>query len=176
LRQEGDRAVVAPAPSKNLEVIMPRKADMVIAVLMIGLGAYVFYEALSFPVSIVDGAPGAGRLPMFLGSLLFILSLILFIQSTGFFKQKTAEKRENEIVNWKALGKILIGIFCTILYLVLLEDIDIFILIPFLLLSIMLLMGERNITALIAVPICFNLFVFIVFYKIFGVALPTIYF
>lgn len=153
-----------------------KKADLVIAILLIGLSAYVFYEASGFPKSIVAGAPSASRFPFVLATLLLILSIILFVQATGLLSKTKAVEDPKEKINWKALGKIAIAIICISAFLVLAETIDIFILIPLLLLSIMLLMGERNVIALIAVPVCFDLFVFFVFYKTFGVALPTIYF
>lgn len=145
-------------------------SDLVIALLLIALSGYIFYETSSYPEPFVQGAPGASVFPNVLASCLIVLSVILFING---FRDK---KESTGITDWKALGKIGIDLALVIVFLVVLEAFDIFILMPLLLAATMIIMGEKSIKAVIALPLIFDLFVYVVFYRMFHVMLPTIYF
>ena len=46
---------------------------------------------------------------------------------------------------------------------------------PILLGCVMILMGERKVLAIIAIPIMFDVFAYVVFYRIFNIMPPTVY-
>ena len=134
------------------------------------LSIYIFYETSFYPEPFVQGAPGASAFPNVLASCLVVLSVILFIK--GLRNKKEIE----DVTNWKPFGKICIDLILIIAFLMLLDIWDIFILLPLLLATTMVIMGEKSIKAIIALPLIFDLFVYTVFYKMFNVMLPTIYF
>jgi len=147
-----------------------KKADLAIACSLTALCIYILNETSFYPAPIVEDSPGAGLFPNVLAICLIVLSIILFINGL----RKRIE--DTDSTNWKALGKIGLSATLIIAFLVVLHFWDIFILIPLLLAPIMVIMGERNVKAIIALPIIFDLFVYVVFYRIFKVMLPTIYF
>lgn len=53
---------------------------------------------------------------------------------------------------------------------------DTFLLLPPLIAGLMALMGERRPLALVAIPVLFDVFIYVVFFQAFGVPLPTILF
>ena len=150
------------------------KADVIISILLTLLSAYVLYEALGYPEPMVDGAPGTARFPNLLAGLLLFLSALLCMGAIRGTKSDTGVAKKP--INIKSQLKILIAIGIILVFLIFAETVEFFILLPLMLLAMMLLMGEQSKISLVTVPVCFTLFVYIVFYKIFGVALPTIYF
>ncbi|MBN2570141.1 MAG: tripartite tricarboxylate transporter TctB family protein [Deltaproteobacteria bacterium] len=147
-----------------------KKADLVISSLLMAVSIYIFYETSSYPEPLIEGAPGASLFPNVLALCLVILSVILFIN--GFLHKKVIE----ETTNWKMVGKVGIDLVLIIIFLIFLDIWDVFIMMPLLLGATMIIMGEKSIKAIIAVPLIFDLFVYAVFYKMFNVMLPTIYF
>ena len=145
-------------------------SDIAISFILVGISVYIFYETNFYPEPIVPGAPGATLFPRVLAGSLLCLSAVLFVQ--GVRGGTGAQKG----LTWLAVGKILLSLGLAVLFWALLSIWDIFILMPLLLASIMVIMGEKRIRTIIAVPIIFDIFIYVVFYRIFGVMLPTIYF
>lgn len=144
--------------------------DIVITFILAFVSFYIFYDTGTYPEPIVPGAPGAALFPRTLALMLLILSLILFIKA---LRRKTGQRVQ---LNWQAIGKIGLSLILAIAFWALLNVWDIFIMMPILLVSIMVIMGERRIKTTITVAIIFDVFIYVVFYRIFHVMLPTIYF
>jgi len=149
---------------------MVRISDLITACLLIVLSIYIFHETSLYPEPFIEGAPGASAFPNVLAFCLIVLSVILIIDS---FRHKSERV---DSTNWKAIAKISIDLILIIAFLVILEFWDIFILMPLLLAATMFIMGEKSIKAIILLPLAFDLFVYVVFYRMFHVMLPTIYF
>ncbi|MDH4268087.1 MAG: tripartite tricarboxylate transporter TctB family protein [Deltaproteobacteria bacterium] len=147
-----------------------KRADVVMGCLLIGVTGYILYETNFYPSPIVPGAPGPAYFPRGLACTLLLLAVVLFVQ--GLRAKEEGDTGMRGQVVWK-LGCTLILI---VTYLALLEIWDTFILTPLLLAPIMVIMGERRIQSIIAVPLIFDLFIYAVFYRIFHVQFPTIYF
>ncbi len=72
-------------------------------------------------------------------------------------------------IDWRGTGKVGITLSLSIVFLVLAEVVDLLLLMPFLIAPIMMIMGERRPWVIVAVPVLFDAFVYLVFYRIFGV-------
>lgn len=79
-------------------------------------------------------------------------------------------------MEWRVVWKLGLTLFLAAGFIFLFEIWDTFILIPLLLGPIMVIMGERKIRTIIAVPLMFDLFIYVVFYRLFNVQIPTFYF
>ena len=145
-------------------------SDIVISFILIGMSLYIFYETSFYPEALVPDAPGAALFPRVLAGALLCLSAILFVRGV----RRRTDVRGGLV--WLAAGKIVLSLGLAIIFWALLSVLDIFILMPLFLASIMVIMGERRIKTIILVPIVFDLFIYVVFYRIFHVKLPTVYF
>jgi hypothetical protein len=150
-----------------------KRADQVISLILIGVCAYIFYETSFYPEPIVPEAPGAAYFPRGLAAALILLAAFLFIQ--GWLPGKGAQKEEAKM-QWPAVWKMGLTLLLSAGFIASFEILDTFILIPLLLAPIMVIMGERKIRSIIAVPLMFDLFIYVVFYRLFHVQIPTFYF
>jgi hypothetical protein len=146
------------------------RADRVIALILIGVSSYIFYETSSYPEPIVPGAPGAAYFPRGLAYVLLALAVLLLTQSWR------ARKEEATGMRWSVLWKLGLTFILAAAFIYLLDVWEPFILIPILLAAVMVIMGERRIRSIVAVPLIFDLFIYVVFYRIFHVQIPTLYF
>jgi hypothetical protein len=147
-----------------------KRADRVIALILIGVSSYIFYDTSFYPEPLVPGAPGAAYFPRGLAYVLLVLAGLLLIQSWR------AKKEEETQMGWSVLWKLGLTFILAAAFIFLLDVWDTFILIPILLAAVMVIMGERRIRSIVAVPLIFDLFIYVVFYRIFHVQLPTLYF
>ncbi len=150
-----------------------KRADQVISFVLIGICAYIFYETSFYPESIVPEAPGASYFPRGLAAVLLLLAAFLFIQGRRAGKEV---KKEEGKMQWPAVWKLGLTLLLAAGFITLFEIWDTFILIPLLLAPIMVIMGERKIRTIVAVPLMFDLFIYVVFYRLFNVQIPTFYF
>lgn len=146
------------------------RGDIATSLVLIGVGLYVIIQARGYPGSIVGGAPGPAFFPQLLGASLIILSSILGISTI----RRRAAKSEPEF-RWEGLGRIGGVVILTTIYLSFLPSGDFYLTTPPLLLAVMAIMGERRVWVLLLVPVAFVLFVYAIFYRIFGVILPSVF-
>lgn len=154
----------------------------------------VAIDALSYPPSLVPGAPGPAFFPRLLAGLLFALGIALAVRAgreggavhgdphgepaapTDRMPDRDPEPREDEARASAArldLARVAGGVAAIGAFLWLAPWTGTFVLLPVLVAALMGLMGERRPASLIGVPLAFALFVYLVFYRAFGVAVPT---
>lgn len=158
------------------------------------VAAVVAADTLSYPPSLVPGAPGPAFFPRLLAGLLFALGLVLAARAWrddhgAVEPDAGAAEREGRSPE-RARGdggsrpagspagrlevvRVAGGVTAIAAFLWLAPRIDTFALLPVLVASLMALMGERRAVPLLAVPLGFTLFVYLVFHRAFGVILPT---
>jgi putative tricarboxylic transport membrane protein len=141
----------------------------IIAVLLVALSGSVLYATSSYPEPMVRGDPGPALFPRILACILILLAVLLFISS---LKTKETTPR----LSWRMMKRPLVVLLLLIAFVAAVDYWDTFILLPILLASVMMVMGERKLRMLIGVPLCFDAFVYLVFYRIFHIMLPTVYF
>ncbi len=132
------------------------------AAIAIGVG----WNSMSYPGSVVPDAPSPAFFPRLLAGLLVGCALVLLARATT----RPAEANEKEPLGLRRLGGAIAAIA---VFLTLSGPLDVLILLPVLTALLMLLSGERSKLALAVAPIGFTLFIYVVFVRWLGVALPT---
>ena len=145
-------------------------AEISISVILAAVSVYIILEASSFPEAMTPGSPGPALFPRLLALTLLFLSTLLFLQDV---RGKTDAPRP---IGWRRASRVGLLLSLIVAFLLLVDAWDTYILLPILLASTMFLMGERRIWLIATVPLLFDLFVYVVFYRIFNIQLPTVYF
>ena len=145
-----------------------KKSDVVIGAITLGLAFFVYIETFSFPKTIVtSGTPLASFFPRILAGLLGLFSIALII-----FGVRTKVEAPKAI-KWRGIVKVIAGVLLTTVYIILVTHIGFFILTPFLLVLVMVIIGERDWKLLVGVPLLFTLLAYFVFFRLFDIMLPT---
>lgn len=147
-----------------------RRPDAIVSLLLLGISSYVFYETASYPEPIVPGSPGPALYPRVVASLIAVSSVALFVQSVR------ETRRNGTPAAPLGLARMWLSVSLIMLFLFIAPHWDTFVLLPLLMSSIMAIMGERRFKTILATALVFDLFVYVVFYRVFGVPLPTVYF
>jgi len=142
-------------------------ADLVTAGVLLALALGVVAETGGYPGSLVPGAPGPAFFPRFLAAALALLALLLGAQALR-------GGRRAEVPATEGLGRTVLALLLVVGFLLGVESLGVFLLLPPLLGGVMAIMGERRPGMLVAVPLLFDLFVYVVFYRVFSVDLPTL--
>jgi len=148
-----------------------RRADIGAAVFLILLAAYVLSQAAGYPPSPIPGAPGPAFFPRLLGGALLILSLLLI----GMALRKGRDKEAPPAIDRRALGRVLLTLLFVVVFLIVVERGDFFLMLPPVLAGVMWLMGERRAGIMVLAPVAFSASVYIVFFRLFGVPFPTLF-
>ena len=146
-----------------------KRADPILALILIAVAGYVLYTTASFPEPFVPGAPGPALFPALLAVVLILLSIALFVQGL-FGRDQPSFASAKGVVRSGVAFLLILG------FLLLAPWWDSYLLLAALLGSMMALMGERRVPILLAVPLGFDLFLYLVFARVFGVELPSVYF
>lgn len=144
--------------------------DLVTAAVLLAVAAGVFVETAGYPGSLVPGAPGPAFFPRFLAGGLGVLALLL---AWGALRAHRAGEDEGE--GRGGLARIGLSLVLVVVFLLAVGTAGFFLLLPPLLAAVMAVMGERRPWALVGVPLLFDLFVYVVFYRLFSVDLPTLF-
>lgn len=163
---------------------------------LVVVAVVVAADTLSYPSSLVPGAPGPAFFPRLLAGLLFALGLALArraaragagVDAAGSPASGSARPPPPRHAGDGAgapagdvtapggldARRVAGGVAAIAGFLLLAPRTDTFVLLPLLLAALMALMGERRRLPLVAVPLAFTLFVYVVFYRALGVAVPT---
>ena len=146
-----------------------RSANVIVAAGLLVVAGYVVHDARSYPASVVPGSPGPGLFPALVGLLIGLLAVLLLVHS-GRFRLNADDTDTGSPV------RALAALALVLLFVATLESTDVFIGLAALLAAIMWLMGERRPAALVCMPALFDLFVYVVFFRVFGIPLPTVVF
>ena len=144
--------------------------DQVAAGVLLVVAGYVWIETAGYPGSLISGAPGPAFFPRLLAVLTAGLALLLGERAVRGTSTAGREVTGGEAIRVGGAVLLLVG------FRVLLGRLGTFLLLPPLLAAVMLLMGERSMLALAGVPLLFDVFVYLVFYRFFSVDLPTVLF
>ena len=145
-----------------------KKSDVIIGAVTLGLAIFVYIETLSFPKTIVTpGTPLASFFPRVIAGLLGLLSIPLII-----FGIRTKPEAQ-QAIKWRGIVKVTVGILLTAVYIILMPRVGFFILTPFLIVPLMVIMGERGWKTLAVVVLLFSLLAYFAFFKGFGIMFPT---
>lgn len=145
------------------------RVDRILAAIIAVIACVVLFDTRSYPPSMVPGAPGPALFPRVLAVALLLMAGLLVAGS--YRTRSTAVPRPGV----RGLYKPSVLLVLLVAFLTLIET-DFFVLLPILFGSVMALMGERHVPALVGGPIAFTVFVYVVFQKVFGVAFPTVIF
>ncbi|NIP57782.1 MAG: hypothetical protein GWM92_06030 [Gemmatimonadetes bacterium] len=141
--------------------------DLVTAGVLLAVAVGVVAETGGYPGSLVPGAPGPAFFPRFLAAGLALLALLLGAQAVR-------GRRRADVPTTEGLGRTVLALLLVVGFLLGVESLGVFLLLPPLLGGVMAIMGERRAGMLVAVPLLFDLFVYVVFYRVFSVDLPTL--
>jgi len=146
-----------------------KKSDVIIGATLLGLAISIYVVTLSFPREVVTpGTPTASFFPRMLAVALAALSIALIV-----FGIRAKPDEAAVAIKRKGIIKVIIGIVLTTAYVIMVPHLDFFILTPFLLASIMAVMGERDWKMLVGVPLLFTLLAYFVFFRLFSIMFPT---
>lgn len=141
--------------------------ELITAAVLLVLAVGVVAETAGYPGSLVPGAPGPAFFPRFLAAGLALLALLL-----GGGALRGADR--GEVPATEGPGRTVLALLLVIGFLLGVEALGVFLLLPPLLGGVMAIMGERRPGMLVTVPLLFDLFVYVVFYRLFSVDLPTL--
>lgn len=164
--------VEGPAkPAKKGDGV-PARADVACAIVFIGIALYVLYETASYPPSIVAGAPGPALFPRVLAGCLILLSVILI------FEARRKKKEDASLKTTSRAGTVKAGLAGVFLagFVLLAEHVDFFLLMMLLLVLVITVAGEKRLHVVFLVPALFVAFLYVVFFRIFGVMFQTFLF
>lgn len=129
----------------------------------------VIADTMSYPGSIVPGAPGPAFFPRLLAGLVLLCVAISLRRG----RAPAAPRSEESVAPWRSVAAAAITIAA---FLWLAPRTDAFLLLPPLVAALMWWMGERVWPVLLGVPILFTVFIYVILYRVLGVALPTRFF
>ena len=109
----------------------------------------------------------ASFFPRVIAGLLGSLSIPLII-----FGIRTKPEAQ-QAIKWRGIVKVTVGILLTTVYIILMPRVGFFILTPFLIVPLMVIMGERGWKTLAVVVLLFSLLAYFAFFKGFGIMFPT---
>lgn len=145
--------------------------DRILALVWLAVSAYVWYEASTYPISLLDKV-GPARYPHLLSVLIGIGALVLFVTS----RTKEETKKKEEIKDYKSLLYVIINIG---IYLALFNLIGFIASTIVFLLAMCLYFDTRDMKSRVrgALPfsIGFAVVVYLFFAKALGVQLPTLF-
>ena len=145
-----------------------KKSNVIIGVITLGLAIFVYIETLGFPKEIVTpGAPLASFFPRIVAGLLGLSSIPLIISGIR------AKPEALQAIKWRGIVKVVVVMVLTAVYIILMPDIGFFILTPFLIVPVAVIMGERDWKRIVAIVSLFILMAYFVFFKGFGIMFPT---
>lgn len=147
-----------------------RAGEAATAAVLAAVAASIFVETAGYPASLVPGAPGPAFFPRFLAVILGLLAVLLAVRAF----RRDGEAASAPVGSEGAAGRITAVFLMVVVFLAAVGALGFFVLLPPLLAGVMAVMGERRIGALLAVPLLFDLFVYVVFYRLFSVDLPTL--
>ena len=147
-----------------------QRVDAAIVIFLVGLAAYVSWATFDYPSSLVANSPGPAFFPRLLSAALGVLAILLAVDARKRISDERPRLRMAELCRVAAMLVLLVAFIMGIL------EGDTFILLPLLLASTMLLMGERRLGVIVVVPLAFDFFVYVMFFRLLGVKLPTRYF
>jgi putative tricarboxylic transport membrane protein len=150
----------SPNTKKGGQIL--RKGTTIIGVLLIIISTLFLIQTNSFP------PPTAKTLgPTFWPRIVLTVTIVLSVLMIAYQWMIPEIKLQNGNITRAVLGMV-----CLILFLVLCNFLGYFITALIFLVSILLIMGEKNWKILIMYPICFLLFIYLVFYLTLDVELP----
>jgi len=142
------------------------KVDLVSGTLLAFAAVYVLLETRLYPASVTPGAPGPAAFPRLLAVLLLALAGALVVNSL-------------KAVDWvppkvqrSALARNLATLLLMVTFVLVAEATDFFVSMLLLVTCVMLILGERGRVALL-ISGAFVVFLYLLFYKTFGVGFPT---
>ncbi|MDH3733515.1 MAG: tripartite tricarboxylate transporter TctB family protein [Gemmatimonadota bacterium] len=152
--------------------------------ILAAVGAVVIVDSLSYPASLVPGAPGPAFLPRLLASGLLAAAGMLAWRARpgggsrepdGTPSQPEPEPGEAPSHPPSAPGagpRVTIAVAAIAGFIAIAPRTHTLIVLPVLVAVLMVLMGERRPIRLLGAPLLFTAFVFVVFVQLFGVSLP----
>lgn len=146
-----------------------KKTDVIIGAITLGLAIAVYIGTLSFPTEqfASPGVPRPSFLPRILAGGLGMLSILLIISGI------MAKPEASQPTNWRQVVKV-VGVMALITaYIIVMPRIDFFIVTPFLIAPVAVIMGERNWKWILALVVLFTLVTYFAFFKGLGVFFPT---
>ena len=139
--------------------------DLGASLASIALSVVVLRDAATYPEALAPGAPGPALFPRVLAALLIVLALALIATSLR-------SSRPSRASDPRQVARVLVACALLAVFLLSFESVHGFVLLPALLFAFMLVLGERRWYVLLSVPLLFDLFTYLVFYKVFQVMLP----
>ncbi|MBA7616303.1 hypothetical protein ES703_23599 [subsurface metagenome] len=146
-----------------------KKTDVIIGAITLGLAISVYIGTLSFPTEqfASPGVPRPSFLPRILAGGLGLFSILLIISCI------MAKPEASQPTNWRNVFKVVAAMALITAYIVVMPRIDFFIVTPFLIAPISVIMGERSWKWILATVVLFELMAYFVFFKGLGVFFPT---
>jgi hypothetical protein len=147
-----------------------KRADVLASVALVALALFVFVETRSYPPSMSAGSPGPAFFPRLLAALLSVFAAGLLLRGvrTGHGAGSPPS------LAWHGLARSGVVLGLVALFLLVVGRGDFFLMLAPLLAAVMAVMGERGFGALLVAPVCFAAFVYLIFFRLFGVPFPTV--
>lgn len=145
-----------------------KKSDVIIGLIILGLAIFVYIETLGFPTTIfTPSVPLASFFPRIIAGTLGLFSILLIISGIR------AKPEAPQAIEWRGIAKVVAVMALITAYIILMPRIGFFILTPFLITPVAVVMGERDWKRIVALVLLFMLIAYLVFFKGFGIAFPT---
>jgi len=145
-----------------------KQSDVIIGVIALGLAIFVYIETLGFPKTVFTlGVPLASFFPRIVAGALGLISILLIISGIR------AKPEVPQAIKWRGIVKVVVVMMLTAVYIILMPGIGFFILTPFLIVPVALIMGERDWKRIVGIVFLFMLMAYFVFFRFFGVMFPT---
>jgi hypothetical protein len=145
----------------------PAAVDLGASAVLVLVALYVLYEARQYPGSIVEGSPGPALFPRVLAVALLLLCGIMV---HGALRRRAPETRA---VDWAGVQRAALVVLLLATFLIVAEYVDFFVLMFALLAAVGAVAGEKRLHVIVLVPLLFVVFLYVVFFRGFGVMFPT---
>jgi putative tricarboxylic transport membrane protein len=149
---------------------MRKTLDMIIAAVCIVVGILMFWFTRQFEFGGLQDF-GTGFWPRIIATILIACSVGMFFRAL----LSKDPKMKEIVVDWKSKGmrKVYAAFGVMVLFCVVLHFLGLLIAIFFMIIGIMLVMGERRPLFLICTPVGMTLFIFVAFQVLLKLSLPT---
>jgi len=167
--------------------VKSRAGGFIEASLLFGLALAIFLDTRAYPASLVPDAPGPAFFPRLLALGLGVCAGVLGGRAwrSGPEDEGPAAASARVVapagpavtdrggVAVGAAGRVAVAVGAIAGFILLAPRVGTFVVLPALLAALMVLLGERKPRSLIGVPLLFTAFVYLVFFRLLGVELPT---
>ena len=141
--------------------------NIVFSIIIILLSLFFFYETFNFQITNPRDI-GPAFLPRVYSLILLSLGVILLVNKIKKYKTKTIKQQDVRKFN-----KAILAMFLLFIYILITPYLGFYLGTPIIILTFLWVTGIRNLIILLGVPIGITLLIYLLFYQLLGIPIPT---